>query len=254
MSVQHYLHFFLLYPYFWQVILDSFFTVALIWALVRIFGFKEAHLRAAVFSVPLIAPLLLPFIPHIQLYWGLFMIVQNQHGFHLTNFNWLLAVCYLPLIVTIFQLLISYLAYRRMLSGCQEVTAENAPHLFAILVPLVRKTGIALPQVYFLPPDRGVQIFVSGIRQPRLVMARVLLSALSASEFQAVLAHELAHLARRDQIVSMGTFLLRSLMFYNPLLYPLVKWLKEEREKAADALASRWTGKPSALLLEASLR
>lgn len=245
--MSHYLKIFLIYPYFRQVLLDSIFTFGLIWVLVRIFDFKEARLRAVAFSAPILVPLLLPFIPDSRLYWGPFMLIQNQHWGQFTDFKWLVTVCYLPFLVAVLQLLISYSAYRRMLTGCQEVTEENAPQLFALLVPLVQKAGIAEPQVYILPPERGVQIFVSGIKRPRLVIAPLLLSALSDSELQAVLAHELAHLVRRDQIASMVTFLLRSLMFYNPLLYPLVKWLKEEREKAADAIAARWTGKPVAL-------
>ncbi|AFM39635.1 antirepressor regulating drug resistance protein [Desulfosporosinus acidiphilus SJ4] len=245
--MNHYLGIFLIYPYFRQVILDSIFTFGLIWVMVRVFSFKEARLQAAVYSAPLLVPVLLPFIPDSRLYWGPFMLIQNLHWGQFTEFKWLVTVCYLPFIVAVLQLLISYLAYRRMLSGCREVTVENAPQLFAHLDPLVRKTGIAKLQVYILPPERGVQIFVSGIRRPLLVISPLLLSALSDSELQAVLAHELAHLVRRDQIASMVTFLLRSLMFYNPLLYPLVKWLKEEREKAADALATRWTKKPFAL-------
>jgi Zn-dependent protease with chaperone function len=83
--------------------------------------------------------------------------------------------------------------------------------------------------------------------RPCLALSPELLTSLPEPELRAVLAHEVAHLARRDQVISWVASLLRSLMFYNPVLYLLEGWARKEREKAADLLAATWTGQPRAL-------
>lgn len=100
--------------------------------------------------------------------------------------------------------------------------------------------------MYQLPPD-SIHIFTCGTLRPSLVISPVLLSKLPEAELEAVLAHEVAHLARRDQVTSWIVSLISTLMFYNPFLYPLLKRLSYEREKAADAFAVRLTKSPRAL-------
>ena len=70
---------------------------------------------------------------------------------------------------------------------------------------------------------------------------------LPEAELKAVIAHEVAHLVRHDQIFLWLINLISNMMFYNPLIYPLVKWLGNEREKAADAYAANLTGQPQVL-------
>ncbi len=239
------LHDFLLYPYVWQSLLSSLFTLGLAWFLVQVLGLKEAGTRAWVFLLPMLAPLLLPFKAGSQLHWWLFHAVQIQIWTH--EFNWLLLACFLPVMVMFLQVAASYLAYRWLLRGSRDVTADEAPQLFVMLEDLAQQAGVSLPRVCLLPPGREAHIFVCGTWRPCLALAPELLTSLPEPELKAVLAHEVAHLARRDQVISWVASLLRSLMFYNPALYLLERWVRREREKAADLLAATWTGQPRAL-------
>lgn len=241
------LHYLLLYPYIWQGLLSSLFTLGLVWLLARVLVIKEAGSRVWFYSLPIVIPLLLPLKSGALLHWGPFSPIQNMLWLRQPSFNVFLVACFSPLAVALLQATFSYLAYCLFLRGGQEVTATDEPQLFALLMPLVQKVNIPLPQVYLLPPGRGVQIFVCGTLRSRLVLAPALLSALPPAELQAVLAHEVAHLVRHDHVFSWMTVLLRSLMFYNPVLYFLTKRLKQEREKAADTFASKLTGQPRAL-------
>ena len=59
---------------------------------------------------------------------------------------------------------------------------------------------------------------------------------------RAVLAHELAHVARGDYVASLAAQCVRALHFYNPLVYWLAARLRLEQELAADAVATEHAG------------
>lgn len=70
----------------------------------------------------------------------------------------------------------------------------------------------------------------------------------SAAECDAVLAHELAHVARRDGWWRAAATLLHALHFYNPLAYLLARRYCLEQELAADQLACEWLGERESYL------
>ncbi|MCL6591849.1 MAG: M56 family metallopeptidase [Firmicutes bacterium] len=156
-------------------------------------------------------------------------------------------ICLLPLFVTFLHGSLAYFAYRRFIKGCRRVSETEGTKLFAILKVLAQKVKVSLPDVYISPASRGVQLFVCGTLKRRLIISPQLVEELPSGELEAILAHEVAHLARHDQIISWLLTLLRSLLFYNPALYLLEKRLKQKREKAADALAASWLEKPKTL-------
>lgn len=241
---------FLLYPYIWQSLASSLFTLILVWLLVKVLNIKEPRNRAWLFSLPLVVPLLIPYRgANGRFFWGPLMPILSHLKMHAfsSQARLLLIICFLPLFGVLVSFTLSYLGYRRLIRRGQEVTSKEEPELFALLAPIVSKAEFRFPRIHILPPQRGTEVFAYGIFRPRLMVSSIVQTALSPEELQAVLAHEVAHLVRRDQIVSLITILLRSLMFYNPALYFLTNWLVREREKAADALATVWTGKPSVL-------
>ena len=63
----------------------------------------------------------------------------------------------------------------------------------------------------------------------------------------AILAHELAHARRRDQVVNLAQRLAEVALFFHPAVHWLSRSLRRERELCADALAVRLTGDPLAL-------
>jgi Zn-dependent protease with chaperone function len=245
-------HWLFLFPYIWQSLASSLFTLGLVWLLTRLLEIKSAKLRAWIFSLPFLVPMLVPFKGSNGLmHEGLLMFFALKNRIFLWSPDYrmklLIFVCLLPPFIALIQFILSYIASSRLFRCGRKVTAADEPMLFFLLSPLVQNAGISEPQVYLLPPWQGVQIFVCGTLRPCLALTPALIEALNPSELEAVLAHEVAHLARRDQVFSWMIIILRSLMFFNPILYPLSKWLSQEREKAADSLASKFTGRPKAL-------
>jgi beta-lactamase regulating signal transducer with metallopeptidase domain len=70
----------------------------------------------------------------------------------------------------------------------------------------------------------------------------------NASERRAILAHELAHVRRRDYLVSLLAAIARCVHFYHPLIRWLVARLRLHQEMAADVLAATVGGDRAAYL------
>jgi len=107
----------------------------------------------------------------------------------------------------------------------------HAAALQAAMAPL--RTGGAPPPVVYL--DRPMpSLFCSGVRRPAVFVSRGALDLLDAGELRAALAHELAHLARRDPARSWVMLGLRCLMCLNPTFQVLARALARDAERLAD--------------------
>ena len=89
--------------------------------------------------------------------------------------------------------------------------------------------------------------YVVGTRRPIVVVGTDLTDALDDQELEGVLAHELAHVKRRDTVMATAVGVLRDIAFFVPGGKWSVRQLHRERELAADQLAVSTTGRPGAL-------
>ena len=78
---------------------------------------------------------------------------------------------------------------------------------------------------------------VVGLFRPLVVVPVSALTGLSAAQVEAVLAHELAHVARQDYLVNLWQALLETLFFYHPAVWWLSNRVRVERENCCDDLA-----------------
>lgn len=87
-------------------------------------------------------------------------------------------------------------------------------------------------------PVKAVASFLEpglvGIFRPVIVMPRGIAEALSPSEMHAVLAHELTHLSRRDNLLASIQMLVEMLFWFHPLVWWIGARLVTERERACD--------------------
>lgn len=130
------------------------------------------------------------------------------------------------------------------------LTHEARPHerrgeAEELLRSLSRRAGIALPRLHVTP--RPVGAAVTGMRRPAVVLSRHLLDVLDREELEAVLAHEVAHIRRRDVLVKWIVRAFAATFGWLPTSWVIPRLLDREREKACDDLAVMWTGKPLAL-------
>jgi beta-lactamase regulating signal transducer with metallopeptidase domain len=88
-----------------------------------------------------------------------------------------------------------------------------------------------------------------GIFRPVVLVPAALLARMQPELLEALLAHELAHIRRRDYLVNLIQSAVEALLFYHPVVWWLSRRMREEREQIADDLAARAIGQPRRLAL-----
>ena len=90
-------------------------------------------------------------------------------------------------------------------------------------------------------------LFCTGTRQPTVVISRAAVDLLDGDELTGALAHELAHLERRDPTLSWALMGARALMWFNPGVQVLVRAIARDGERIADERAGTACGDRLAL-------
>jgi bla regulator protein BlaR1 len=83
-----------------------------------------------------------------------------------------------------------------------------------------------------------------GIFRPRLLVPIEMLDRLDEGELRLVFLHELTHLKRGDVLVNWAVILLRSVHWFNPLVWIAFKKLRADQELACDAAVMSRLGGP----------
>lgn len=106
----------------------------------------------------------------------------------------------------------------RLLADCQQTMSVPTR------LVLLETTTVSSPALY-------------GLLRKRLLLPPKLLERFELSELRYVFLHELAHLRRRDMVVSWLMGLLQVLHWFNPLIWLAFKRMGADRELACDELA-----------------
>jgi uncharacterized protein (TIGR03435 family) len=85
---------------------------------------------------------------------------------------------------------------------------------------------------------------VFGIRNPILLMPAGIADRLSPAQLQAVLAHELCHVRRRDNLTGAIHMLVEAVFWFHPLVWWIGWRLLDERERACDEAVLRASNDP----------
>lgn len=122
-------------------------------------------------------------------------------------------------------------------------------HLPGDLAWMVRRLandfGVRTPDAALVTCQGGAMAV--GIRRPVLLLDEGFVATLDDAEVEGVIAHELAHMARRDNLIALLFGLARDLTFFIPGGNWAVRRLLVERELAADQAAIARTNRPGAL-------
>ena len=86
-----------------------------------------------------------------------------------------------------------------------------------------------------------------GFFRPLVLLPASLLSGMPVPLLEALLAHELAHVRRRDYLVNLLQSVAEALLFFHPVVWWLSARLRVERELVADALAAQSLQDPAQL-------
>jgi heat shock protein HtpX len=149
--------------------------------------------------------------------------------------------------------------------GARKAADSEAPAARASLERLARRAGIPPPRLYLIadPFPRALST-ARGVTASTVALSTGLVAAASPAEVEGVMAHEVAHVARRDAVVQtaavvvastlleiarLGGFLQRALLFVlGPVAAALVHLLlSPKRELHADRLAAELCESPHGL-------
>jgi len=167
----------------------------------------------------------------------------EKHSLHLLNAFTVVAdpmLGYAAITFTLLALLVAlwaaWRAYFRInrLVECLEIGAEPAPAESVREVEVIcRRHEIAVGLVVSNYPFS----FVWGYLRSKLVVSTGLLNALTKEELVAVLEHEAAHHARRDNLLKWALTICRYATPAFPLTGILYRWLNEQIEMVCDEVA-----------------
>jgi uncharacterized protein (TIGR03435 family) len=93
---------------------------------------------------------------------------------------------------------------------------------------------------------------VVGWLRPTILLPSGILERLSPGQLEAVLAHELCHVRRRDNLTAALHMLVEAIFWFHPLVWWIGARLLEEREQACDEAVVQF-GRPSHVYAEAIL-
>jgi beta-lactamase regulating signal transducer with metallopeptidase domain len=126
---------------------------------------------------------------------------------------------------------------RRLRATAQPIEACWQARLDALRAKLGVTRRVTIAASYRVGAPLVVGIFYPLVLVPPAVLLRMDRRAL-----EAILAHELAHVARADVLVSALVAVAEALFFYSPFVAWIAARSREEREHAADDLAARVVG------------
>ena len=85
---------------------------------------------------------------------------------------------------------------------------------------------------------------VCGVFRPVLLLPDGIADRLSPAQFQAILAHELCHVRRRDNLAAAVHMVVEALFWFHPLVWWIGARMVEERERACDEEVLRLGSEP----------
>jgi len=138
--------------------------------------------------------------------------------------------------------LAAHMVLRRRLRARPEVVGGD---MHALLRRLTGETGIG--SVRLTCSSRLPVPIALGLRSPEICVPPRALAALAAEEQEGLLAHELAHLVRRDPFWLAFSHFLASILFFQPLNLIARRRLREISELRSDEWAVGRTGRPLSL-------
>lgn len=154
-------------------------------------------------------------------------------------------------VLFVLQELWPVLSQQRVLHHAPRLQDAELEAAFAAVLAKYEAHGVALPgcrRLYVrLLDTSSPTAALEGFVEPVLLVSRGLRDHLDAFELEAVLAHELAHLAQGGNRRFLWVWVVRALQAPSPLALILFRLLVEAREAAADALAAEITNKPAVL-------
>jgi len=152
----------------------------------------------------------------------------------------------------------------RLAAGCWRVHRLRAATVAAPLSSWQLTAGRLARRLRVGVPFRIVESAVVdapiliGWLQPLIILPLAAMAHMTAAQVEALLAHELAHIRRRDYAINLLQTIAEALLFFHPAVWWISRRIRQEREHCCDdaaiAVAGEATAYAEALLALASWR
>ncbi|MGH9822859.1 MAG: TonB family protein, partial [Blastocatellia bacterium] len=109
-------------------------------------------------------------------------------------------------------------------------------------VARLRSSGIAVSAPRVIITEKVSVPCIWGVFKPALLVPESLRHELTDTELNALIAHEMIHLERRDNLVSAATWWLAAFFWFYPLGWVIEYFMLRERERACDERAVELLG------------
>src|SRR5882762_3236761 len=140
------------------------------------------------------------------------------------------AVWFCGFLVVIFQW---YLRWRRISAAIRKAVPLQEGREVQALRRLERNAGTWQP-LEILLSRTSLEPGIFGITRPVLVWPEGISKRLEDSHLEAILAHELCHVRRRDNLAAALHMVVEAIFWFHPVVWWLEARLMEERERACD--------------------
>lgn len=94
-------------------------------------------------------------------------------------------------------------------------------------------------QVKLFVSDRIISPMVFGLYRATILLPLSHINQLNPDQTEMILAHELAHIIRKDFLVNLIVQFVKTVLYFHPGIWWINTYIEEEREKATDELALR---------------
>ncbi len=140
-------------------------------------------------------------------------------------------------------LLLWSVRWRRIAAALKAANPSSEGRELSALRRIERIGGIRKPIALLLSPA-SLEPGIFGIARPSLIWPEGISPLLEEAHLEAILAHEVWHVRRRDNLAAALHMLVEAVFWFHPLVWWLGACLVEERERACDEQVVAWGSDP----------
>ncbi len=136
-----------------------------------------------------------------------------------------------------------FVRWRRMYATLRQATVAESGREVEILRRVGRAAGMR-EQVTLLLSEGLMEPGILGVRTLRLIWPARLSERLEDEHIETIMAHELVHVRRRDNLTVMLHMVVEAVFWFHPLVWWMERRMVEEREHACDEAVVAAGGNP----------
>ena len=225
---------------------------------IKAWNVRDPSVRQRVFLVPIVAPVFL--FPLYQLfrpergssYFRLGTIFDSGRWLELETLGIHPVMAGLAVVFTITSLVFLFQEFLPILRHSIEgsTPGKAVGKVDCLEDPAIRtamETLPAAPAVFVVEDDDFLICSTTG-KDAAVYVSSALVSTLPDGELRSAVAHEISHVVRSRHPMLVVAYLLRALMFFNPVVLMEFRRAAQEEEKVCDAFAVSVTGNRSGLV------